>query len=222
MLLPLDSLSNIYPLTLTLAALFSNASIALTSVAGPNADYASAFTGISPTIIVASTASMSKANNNKNALANGTWTKVQNSLRARALASGTMPKSSSISNGPRLVYISTRADADSTVLSSAELFSLRMMINARIVYGLVAPKVAGAVTQTNMLDYRKDETPNKSSHFGPPLSSVEVKLVDTPDHKVSDDLVVGEIIASGPAVVGGEAKLGVTGQIRDDNTVSYM
>ena len=92
------------------------------------------------------------------------------------------------------------------------------MTHARIIHALTSPEVAGAVAQTNMLDYRIDK-----SHFGPPLSCVELKLVDAPGHKISDDGdVKGEILVSGPAVVSGERKLGVIGHIRDDATLTVV
>jgi hypothetical protein len=51
---------------------------------------------------------------------------------------------------------------------------MRIFTGARVLYALTAAKVAGALFQTHAYDYRRDSGP---SHFGPPLSSVEIKLV---------------------------------------------
>jgi hypothetical protein len=62
------------------------------------------------------------------------------------------------------------------------------------VYALTAARVAGAVAQTNVFDYRKDGgARNKHSHFGVPMSSLEIKLVDTGFHKTTDDTPKGEV-----------------------------
>ena len=67
-----------------------------------------------------------------------------------------------------------------------------------------------------MLDYRTDKF-----HFGPPLSCVELMLVDAPGHNISNEGdLKGEILVSGPAVVGGQRKLGVIGHVRDDSTLT--
>ena len=88
----------------------------------------------------------------------------------------------------RLLYVSERASTGCPPLGSADLSDLRAFTGARVVYALTAAKVAGAVTQTQIYDYRREETPKgKHSHFGIPLSSVEVKLVDTPKHKTTDE-----------------------------------
>ena len=83
----------------------------------------------------------------------------------------------------------------------------------RAVYALTAAKVAGAVAQTNIYDYRRGDTPsNKHSHFGVPLSCLVLKLRDTPSHKNTDERFAGEIFVSGASVAGGETALGVNGK----------
>lgn len=114
----------------------------------------------------------------------------------------------------RLVFVSERAGLNTPPLSSEELSDLRIYTKARVVYALTAAKVAGAVTQTNMYDYRTGLTPpNKHSHFGIPLSSLEIKLKDTASHKTTDEQSVGEVLVTGPSVAGGVASLGVTGML---------
>ncbi len=139
----------------------------------------------------------------------------------------------------RLVFVSEQAGGDSPPLSPLDLSDLRIFTGARIIYALTAAKVAGAVTQTAFYDYRVDDkAPGKHSHFGAPVSSVEILLRDTSDHKTTDELAVGEVsldyfpygtlpndgqvVARGPAVVGGEAALEIIGMIRDDHTLAYL
>jgi hypothetical protein len=59
-------------------------------------------------------------------------------------------------------------------LTYEQLTDLRIFTGARVLYALTAAKVAGALFQTLAYDYRRYSGP---SHFGPPLSSVEIKLV---------------------------------------------
>ena len=186
LLLPLDSLSLMYPLTLVLAALFSNASLALTSVAGPSASLSSAFQNVSPTVIVASAETLAKTHRDKLFAPKGAMQKIRQSFQARTLASGTMPKTTGgMTRSLRLIYVSERADADSMPLNSRQLFDLQLWTGARIVYALTAAKVAGAVAQTNVYDYRRSVS-DIYSHFGPPLGCLEVKLVGNKDREISD------------------------------------
>ncbi|KAI9847906.1 MAG: hypothetical protein M1837_001423 [Sclerophora amabilis] len=227
--LPADSLTFIYPLTHTLAALFSNSSIAFNSVSGPEADLALATRSVAPTVVVASPDSVFRTFG-KGAYQNkGPLTATKYWRHSRALAEGRMPKGAldraapAVGNTPgklRLIYVSERASTKASPLSSARLSDIRIFTGARVIYALTAPKVAGAVAQTNLFDYRREKS--DSSHFGVPLSSLEIKLVDTETHKtVEDQAPQGEIVVKGPAVVGGEAALGVLGTFRDDHTLAY-
>ena len=222
LVLSLDSISHIYPLTITLAALFSNASIALVSSARAGADFDYAFIGVSPTVVITTADTMSQAHKHKTDATQGFLSRLQHSRRARSFAAGTMPKlNASIKNSPRIIYVSSTAGTDSTPLSSAELVDLRILTGSRIIYALSAAKVVGAVAQTNLLDYRLDETPSKQSHFGPPLNCLEIKLIETTEKKILDSSdPMGDILVSGPAVVGGQVQLGVNGTFREDNTLA--
>ena len=211
-------------MTITLAALFSHASIAFTSVAGSTPDYDLAFQNIKPTVLIASAETMSKAHAQKTAANQGFFQKLHHSRHARSLAAGTMRKANSLANrlGPRIIYTSERAGTDSVPLSSFDLLDLRVLTGARIIYALTLPRVAGAVTQTNLLDYRTDSRGNRS-HLGAPLSSVELKLVETPLVKIHDDSHGnhgGAIVVNGPAVVGGEVKTDIVGKPRDDHCLA--
>ena len=189
---------------LTFAALFSNASVAVNSVAGDNVDFALATANVNPTIIVASSNSIAALHRKSIATQKGSKVAVGRWTQQRALAAGYMPspswlldhKSIGPGNGsrkqPRLIYVSYRAAAeDSTRLSSAILSDLRTFTGARLMYALTVAKVAGAVCQTNIYDYRQSEG---LSHFGPPLGSVEIKLVDaTPVPGADQAMLEGEV-----------------------------
>lgn len=213
-----------YPLTITLAALFQHASIAFTSVAGSAPDFDLAFQNIRPTVVIASAETMSKAHKTKSAANQGIIQQIHHARSARSLAAGAMRKANSLANraGPRLIYTSDRGGADSVPLSSLDLMDLRILTGARIVYALTLPEVAGAVTQTHILDYRVQET-GKRSHLGTPLACVEYKLVETPATKIADDgdtTHVGHLVVSGPAVVNGEIKTDILCYCRDDHTLA--
>ena len=187
MLLSIDSLSRSYPLCLVLAALYANSSVALNSVSGEGVDFAQATAGISPTVIVASSHTMSDYHRKFMEPHTGAVAKLGRWFQARALDAGTMPTPNLLSKlaniGPtaelsldklRLLFISHRADGDAQKqLTSEQLTDLRIFTGARALYALTAAEVAGAVSQTNVYDYRRN---NGANHFGAPLSSVEITL----------------------------------------------
>jgi acyl-CoA synthetase (AMP-forming)/AMP-acid ligase II len=236
--LPTDSLSTIYPLVLTLSALYCNASVALNSVAGRSQNLVLATQGVAPTIIVASATTLSNTHAETAGKLTSPFYRAVHWSQTRTLTqNGVMPLASmfsrfndslrpTIGTKPgklRLVFVSEQSGADSTPLSATNLSDLRIFTGARVVYALTAAKVAGAVTQTGIYDYRVEESASgKCSHFGAPVSSVEVFLRDTKEHMTTDDIAVGEVVARGPAVVGGEAAFGVVGTIKDDHTLAYV
>jgi acyl-CoA synthetase (AMP-forming)/AMP-acid ligase II len=251
--LPADSLTQSYALTLTLAALFSHATVIINSVAGPGVDLSLATRSVAPTITVISAETAAKLHDNTTKSITSGLKKLAHSLETQILSAGRMPTDTFLTrvNAPtrasigatpgklRLVFVSERAGLNTPPLSSEDLSDLRIYTKARVIYALTAARVAGAIAQTHVYDYRRGVTPsNKHSHFGMPLSSVEVKLRDTPSHKNSDDLVAGEVVVTGPAVAGGEMALGVngtiyspfvkisanpnTGTFREDHTLAYV
>jgi len=206
---PADSLSSNYTLVLTLAALYYNASVALNSVAGREAALDTATRGISPTILVASARTLAKVHADTAMKLTNVLHSIVHWFQTRTLTqNGVMPVASiftrlndslrpAIGTPPgklRLVFVAEQADGDSPPLSSLALNDLRIFTGARVVYALTAAKVAGAVTQTTFYDYRVDaEEPGKHSHFGAPVSSVEVYLRDTKHRKITDEEVQGEV-----------------------------
>ena len=81
------------------------------------------------------------------------------------------------------------------------------------------------MSQTHVFDYRTHGGSKKEpSHFGLPLSSVEIKLISQANDKsVGGSRPQGEIVVSGPAVAGSgsekgsaEIRLGVQGSFGED------
>lgn len=226
LVLPLDSLSNIWTLAIVLAAIFSNSSLALTSVTAHKAQYDIALRTVSPTVVIAPTQTMTKAYHDWKAAASSFPQKFRNWLVTRSLSSGIMPEPSSIPPKPRLIYISHRLGglADAPPLEPYELLGLRILTGARIIYALTEPTVAGAIAQTNLLDYRHHANEiSRHAHFGPPLSSVEVKLIEVQARKVheEDSTPLGHVDVRGPAVVGGHLRIPVSMTVTDSHTLAY-
>ncbi|TVY52365.1 hypothetical protein LCER1_G004606 [Lachnellula cervina] len=234
--LPVESLSTIYPLVLTLSALYSNASVALNSVASLSPDIVLATQGIAPTVIVASAETLAKTHSETAAKMTSTLYQAVHWFQTRSLVQqGVMPIATvfsrmfdslrpMIGTTPgklRLIFVSEQVGAPSTPLSAENLSDLRIYTGARTIYSLTSAKVAGAVTQTGLYDYRVDAGTDKYSHFGAPVTSVEIFFKDK-DHKTTDENAAGEIYARGPAVVGGEASLGVEGKTKGDFTLALV
>lgn len=219
----LSPLSNQYTLIVALTALFSNASLALVSVAGPNVEYATAFRGTTPTVIVATPSTLLKLWEARIASSKGLLDKVSYWRKARTLAAGNMPKATSMPRAPRLILSYTSSAANSLTLTSAQLFDLRVFTGAHIAYAFTDDAVAGAITQTNLYDYRRSMADgDHASHFGPPLSCVEIKMVDTPDKKVTDDNdSAGWLVVEGPAVANGKTTVRRAMMMTENNTLSY-
>lgn len=204
--LPADSLTNTYTLVLTLAALYSNASVAFNSVANKAIDLTIATRGVAPTILVATPAQLLNTHRQASNSVSSFLAANIHRMQTRALTQGgVMPAASlltsyndslrpAIGTPPgklRLVFTADRAGSDTEPLSSAVLSDLRVYTGARVVYALTTPKVAGAVAQTGYYDYRVFD--DKRSHFGPPLTSTEILLRDTNEHKTTDQESRGEV-----------------------------
>ncbi|KAG8627755.1 hypothetical protein KVT40_003628 [Elsinoe batatas] len=234
LVLPIDSFSQIYVLCQTFAALYSHASLAINSVAGPGVDLALASRTVSPTVVIASAETLAAMHKRETSAITNGMQKFALGTQSQAMSAGRMPtdtllfkllgpggSSSTAAPGKlRLILVAERAGTDAPVISSSMLSDLRIFTRARICYGLTAPEVAGAVAQTNIYDYRIEAVPGHS-HFGVPLACCEIKLVSANDKDVDGSTPKGEIVVCGPAVVGGEAMLGIQGRIREDCTLAY-
>ncbi|KAI1821570.1 hypothetical protein F4861DRAFT_453446 [Xylaria intraflava] len=235
--LPAASLSSSYALVLTLAAIYSNASVAFNSVAGASRDLVLATQGVAPTIIVTTPETLSKTHAETTGKITSALASLSHWAQTRSLVqSGVMPSASfltslndslypRIGTKPgklRLVYVAHPGKSSGTpMLSERTLSDLRVFTGARVIYALSAASCAGAVSQTQFHDYRVLGD-GKGSHFGPPVSSTELLLRDSGSYKITDDSYTGEIVVRGPAIVGGETALGVIATIRDDNTLSIV
>jgi hypothetical protein len=196
LLLPTSSLMSSYPLCLTFAALYSNASVALNSVAGEDVNFSLAASGVAPTIIVTSSRTILDYHSKAMASQTGLTASISRFIQKRSLQAGNMPSRNAIAklaeidtklslSKLRLLFVAHRVgDRKSPKLQSSALADLRMLLGARIGYALTAPQVAGAVCQTNVFDYRQTEGFNR---FGPPLSSVEVNLTGDEDRVSKQD-----------------------------------
>jgi len=206
--LSVDSLSVIYPLVLTLSALYSNASVALTSIAGRSPDLVLATQGVAPTIIVATPGTLVKVHSDSTTKLNSSFYKLLHWFQTRSLVqNGVMPVATAltkmydslmpaIGSTPgklRLIYVAEQAGVGSTPLTADMLSDLRIFTSSRIIYALTSPKVAGAVNQTGIYDYRVDDGTEKYSHFGSPVTSVEIFFKDTKEYKTTDELSAGEV-----------------------------
>ncbi|KAL8848974.1 MAG: hypothetical protein Q9221_006005 [Calogaya cf. arnoldii] len=219
LLLSLAPLSSSYPLTIALAALYSNASLALTSVSGDKVPYDAAFRSVKPTIVIATKSTIKEACKTFREKAQSIMQKYAMWQHTKSLAEGIMPKISSEPSKPRLIYTFEDSDNLTDLLTLAELGDLRLLTGARTAYAFTDARVAGAITQTSIYDYRRSD--GEPAPFGGPLSSVEFKLVDENGHKNSDEKALGKLIVTGPAVVGGERKVDRFMTMTDFNTLAY-
>jgi hypothetical protein len=226
LLLPADSFSNTYTLAWTLAALFTHASLAVTTVAGPNATVAAASRSISPTIIIAAASTLSTLHTEASATITSPLHKLGLFTQTQSLSAGRMPGSSLFlpSTGAtpgklRLLLTSSRLSSTEKTLSPTTLSNLRVFTRARLVYALTASHVFGAIAQTHVFDYRVEQ-----SGFGAPVSSVEIRLVsgDGRDEEVGSSEPVGELVVAGPAVAGGEWRSGRRMRVGEDGCLGYI
>ncbi|KAK4179496.1 hypothetical protein QBC36DRAFT_298388 [Triangularia setosa] len=232
--LPADSLANSHTLVLTLTALFSNSSVAFNSSApsAPSLSTILSSPAVSPTVIAATPAALLAIHKEVSVSLNkSTIGKDLHWLLSRSLVeTGAFPSTGFLTNyynqafrpsfpggkNLRLVYTAERIGGGTERLNGKQLNDLRLYTGARVVYALTASKVAGAVAQTNVYDYRGAE------HFGPPVASVEVVLRDLGEARNSDEKSQGEVVVRGPAVAGKEAALGVAACVRDDHTIALI
>jgi hypothetical protein len=152
--------------------------------------------------------------------------RVRGYFRRQTLHAGNMPakqamlgKLAGSLEKLRLLMVYCRPESSSSPkLSSTDLMDLRSGFGIRIAYALSAKNVAGAVCQTNILDYRSK---SGDAHFGPPLSSVEVCLMGEEADMALDE-PRGRIVVKGPAVVGGKTGMELVGMVGGDNTLSLV
>lgn len=209
LVLSIDSLSHSYPLCQVMRALYANASVALNSVAGESVDFALATAGVSPTVIIASSRAMSDYHDKVMQPNSGFISSISRWFQTRKLDAGIMPSHGFLNQAShigatselsfdklRLLCISHRCDADPEVqLTYEQLTDLRIYTGARLVYALTGPDVAGAITQTNVFDYRRF---SGKSHFGSPLGSAEIFLTGAQEGGEENRNAEGQVRYSPP------------------------
>lgn len=241
LVLPASSFNIPYVLCQTFAALFTHASISITSVAEPGVDLALARRGIRPTVIIASAETMAKLHALETKDISSMIQKVSKASQAQTMSAGRMPTDtllfrllapSSTGSKPgqlRLILTSERLGAGSPKLTSTMLSDLRIFTRARIVYALTGAAICGAVAQSNVFDYRREDG-QEYAHFGVPPGSVEVKLKGSESEgTLSGNQPEGKVLVGGPAVAasgdereGGWVGLGVRGRFREDGTLALI
>ncbi|KAJ4502467.1 hypothetical protein HRR78_008474 [Exophiala dermatitidis] len=216
---PTTSLTDSYTLCWILAALYSNASVSLNSVAGDNVNLEQATALSRPTVVIASPSTV------QSYLQHPATTKpssVSKYMSKRTLRAGNLPAksastlSSSLARVRVLLIPQSTTSKPETRLSSSTLHALRTQLQCRLGYALTTPLVAGAIAQTNILDYR--DKGDRVVCVGAPLSSVEIH-VSGDESEMDSHTPRGKITVKGPAVVGGKISLDVEGQIDTDHTL---
>lgn len=234
LVLPTDSFCNTYVLCYTFAAMFAHSGLAVNSVAGSDVDLAIASYAVKPTVIIASAGTLAAMHAKESAGITGGLQRLGMAVQAQALAAGRMPTDTVLSrvllprdsrstpSRLRLILASERIAGGTPPLTAAALADLRIFTKARIAYALTCAGVAGAVAQSNVLDYRRDPGPG-CAPFGGPVGSVELKLLSDDEVDVAGTAqgVVGQLVVSGPAVAGGTVRTGARCRIRADGTVAY-
>lgn len=221
--LPTTSLTDSYTLSWAFAALYSHSTLALNSVAGEKIKLDVAVSIAKPTVLIASPQAVASYLSDPRTIKPSGISKFNDT---RSLQAGNLPtKKRSVPNLPslsalRVLLIPQAFNSSarpSPTLTSADLHALRLVLGARIGYALTTPLVAGAVAQTNILDYR--DKGRDVVCYGAPLSSVEVNL-EGDEEVVGGSTPQGKLTVKGPAVVGGgKVTLDLVVQIDKDHTV---
>ena len=212
-----------------MAALYSKSSILLTSNTDPAVDYLAAFRSkVIPTIVLASPETLTRHLEDVAQKPKSITRRFREWQATRSLISGSFPKIPSLPPFARLIFTTHSADLTRS-LDSNQLLQLRVVTGSRIVHALINPRVAGAVTQTHVYDYRTQgitsPDDDQSSHFGPPLSCLDIKLLETKQYQWDGDgMQAGHLSVEGPAVPNGIVKIKEPAlmAITEQNTLAYV
>ena len=219
--------SNQYALTMLLTALYSNSSIALSSSSGSTVDYTTAFRGrVQPTVILTSPETLTLHLENDAKKSKSKLRSFRDYQASRALAEGRFPTLASALGSPRLIYTMQGTNPASS-LSATQLSELRILTGARIILAFTDPRVAGAIAQTHVFDYRiaelTSENGSETSHFGAPLSCLELKFLETGGREWEEGKrQAGRLVVDGPAVADGQVEVdGVVMTMTDSSTLAF-
>nr|OQO18861.1 hypothetical protein B0A51_14527 [Rachicladosporium sp. CCFEE 5018] len=237
LVLPADSFNSSYTLCWTLAALYTHTSLAITSVAGSGVEFATVSRSVSPTVVISSAATLAGLHEKETS---GITSKVQKFglfSQEQTLAAGRMPvdtylwkflapSASNTAPGKlRLILTSSllarNGKLEAPVLTSTMLSDLRIFTRSRIVYALTSPKVAGMITASNVFDYRRTDGEG-AAKMGSPVGCLEIKLAGSSDTEVGQAEPTGELVVTGPSVVGGEVRTGGRCTIGSDGCLSVV
>jgi len=221
--LPTTSLTDSYSLSWAFAALYSHSTLALNSVAGDGIKLDVAVSIVKPTVLIASPKAVTSFLSDPRTAKPSGLSKFNDT---RSLQAGNLPATKR--SVPSLPSLSTLRillvpqnfitnTRPTPTLNSADLHALRLLLGARVGYALTTPLVAGAVAQTNILDYR--DKGRDVICYGAPLSSVEINLEGDED-VVGSTTPKGKLSVKGPAVVGGgKVTLDLNVQVDRDHTL---
>ncbi|KAK6434932.1 hypothetical protein LTR95_008882 [Oleoguttula sp. CCFEE 5521] len=237
LVLPADSFNSCYTLCWTLAALYTHTSLAITSVASSGIDFASVSRSVSPTVVISSAATLAGLHEKETS---GITSKVQRFglfSKEQTLAAGRMPvdtylwkflapSASNTAPGKlRLILTSSllagTGKLETPVLTSTMLSDLRIFTRSRIVYALTSPRVAGMIAASNVFDYRRTDGEG-AAKMGSPAGCLEIKLANASDEAVGQTEPTGELVVTGPSVVGGEYRTSGRCTIGGDGCLSVV
>lgn len=234
---PSDPLTNVSTLVYTLAALFSNASIAITSaISGSQSLERLASFAVAPTVIATSAPAAASLHKSSMATVTSRLSRYLLATQLRAQQEGHLPGPSLATAliPPVLVVLGARPGrlrvlhiteqareaALSPIVSNVELAQLRSLLDCRVVAALAVNGVAGPIAFTNFYDYRVRA--DGRSHFGVPPACVELQVVDTNTHRVIEGgAIAGELIVRGPAAIEEEVRTGIAACFHEDGTLGY-
>lgn len=229
-MLAADSFCDSYVICHVLGALFTHATLIISSVAGPQADLSHVFQSNSPTVLITSDTSVARLHKSIMAAPRSLAGLLKLLVRRHVLGNGNMFANTVVaeligdagipqpSKRLRLIHTAHSVENKGQLMQTAMLNDIRACTNAHICHALKAAGVAGAITQSNIYDYRAD-LHHKRAHLGVPVPSTEILLQNEDDNEVSSTRPRGNLVVLGPAVVGKSAKLDLKVTIQDDYTL---
>ena len=157
-------------------------------MAGDNINLALCTQGIKPTVIIAVPGTIDNyTNDNPGSGIIGKY------FANKSLKAGVMPTkrpTAALSSLSRLrLLLIDQPASHKTRLSSSTLHKLRLLLGSKVAYGLTAPKVTGAICQTNVHDYRDK---GDVVSVGPPVGSVEIHMVGE-EERLADAIPQGRV-----------------------------
>ena len=210
-----------------LTALHSNSSIMLSASSSATTAFNAMYrTSVCPTVVLASPHSLLAHLKEEAMKPQSYLRRFRNWQTTRTLASGKFPMEAALLPAPRLIY-TFQSHAPPCSFNAKQLSNLRILTKARIIQAYIHRNVAGAIAQTHVFDYRVadiDTTSDGVTHFGPPTSCLEVKLLEPEKGRWEErnQRQAGQLVVEGPAVVGGRVVLeDVSMVMTDSNTLAY-